>query len=96
MGAGKPPNPFVQLLGFVAALVAFAIAVLIGGIFLAGLVGFVLLAVLVIYVRVWWLRRQLSAAGRAGPGNAGTPPEGEIVDGEYRVIDIADPDETKD
>ena len=80
---GKPPNPFVQFLGFITAAAVFVVSVLIGGIVLAALVGFVLLAVLVIYVRVWWMRRKL-----------GTEQTDATVDAEYHVIDISEPDET--
>jgi len=88
--AGKPPNPLLQLLGLVAGVAVFVISVFIGGIILAGLVGFVLLTMLVIYVRVWWISRQLRAAQRerAGPGG-----RRDTVDAEYHVVDISDPDE---
>ena len=57
---------------------------------LAALVGFILLAAIVIYVRVWWLRRKFSAAAReTGAGRAGTE---NVVEGEYRVVDITGED----
>ncbi len=56
---------------------------------LAAFVGFVLLALIVIYVRVWWLQRKLDDADRDGARPSGG---GETVDAEYRVIDISDPD----
>lgn len=90
---GKPPNPIVQALAFLVALAAFVLSVVVGGIVLAALVGFVLLAVIVIYVRVWWLQRKFSAA--AGPGGAARGGSENVVEGEYRVIDIKSEDETE-
>lgn len=93
---GKPPNVFVQALAAVAAFGIFVVSVIVGGIVLAGLVGIVLLAVIVIYARVWWLRRQIEQAmreqdqdQRAGGGNSA-----DVVEAEYRVIDITDEDES--
>jgi len=91
----KPPNPFVQALAIVLALVAFVLSVVVGGIVLAGLVGFVLLAVIVIYIRVWWLQRKFSAAVREDRAGAGRGDAENVVEGEYRVIDITSPDETE-
>jgi len=87
---GRPPNPIVQALAFVLAVALFVLSVVVGGIVLAALVGFILLAAIVIYVRVWWLRRKFSAAAReTGAGRAGTE---NVVEGEYRVIDITGED----
>ena len=87
----KPPNPFVQLLTLIAGAAVFFLAVLIGGIVLAALVGFILLTMIVIYVRVWWLQRKLVAAARSKGKGAGE--SGQVVDGEYRVIDVTQRDE---
>jgi hypothetical protein len=84
----KPPNPFVQLLSLIAGVAIFAVSVLIGGILLAGLVGFVLLTMIVIYARVWWLQRKFSAAAKAREGE-------DYVEAEYRVIDVTRKDDTE-
>ena len=87
-GGGKPPNPLVQILGFVVAAVTFGIMLLIGGIVLAALIGFVLLAAIVIYARVWWLQRKMPPVDRREYRE-----QGETVDAEFRVIDITELDE---
>ncbi len=92
IGGGKPPNPLVQLLGAVAGLAVFVVAVLVGGIVLAALVGLILIALLVIYVRFWWYQRRLDSAARDGAGPAG---QGDTLDADYRVVDISDPDESR-
>ncbi|MGI9343263.1 MAG: hypothetical protein ACR2QV_10450 [Gammaproteobacteria bacterium] len=87
-GGGKPPNPLVQILGFVAAICITVVAVIVGGIVLAGLLGFVLLAAIFIYARVWWVTRKFRAAER----QRDPPGSSETVEAEYRVIDISEPD----
>jgi len=82
----KPPNPFVQLLTLIAGVAVFALSVLIGGIVLAALVGFILLTMIIIYVRVWWLQRKLGAAARSRDAET-------YVDAEYRVIDVSERDD---
>lgn len=77
----KPANPFVQMLGLVVGFIVFAAAVLLGGIVLAAIIGFVLIAVLVIYVRVWWLTRK--GVGLRPDAAAETS----YVEAEYQVID---------
>ena len=71
LDSGKPPNVFVQAIAAVAAFGIFVISVIVGGIVLAGLVGLVLLAVIVIYARIWWLRRQIDRAMREQDRQAG-------------------------
>jgi hypothetical protein len=82
----KPPNPFVQLLTLITGIAVFVLSVLIGGIFLAALFGFILLAMIIIYVRVWWLQRKLGAAARSREAET-------YVDAEYRVIDVTERDD---
>lgn len=94
LDSGKPPNVFVQALAAVAAFGIFVISVIVGGIVLAALVGIVLLAVIVIYARVWWLRRQIDRAMREQDQRAGGGSSEEVVEAEYRVIDITDEDDS--
>jgi len=94
LDGGKPPNVFVQALAAVAAFGIFVISVIVGGIVLAGLVGIVLLAVIVIYARVWWLRRQIDKAMREQDQRTSGGSSEEVVEAEYRVIDITDEDES--
>ncbi len=80
----KPPNPFMQALGFVVGVILFIGAALIGGLVLAALVGFVLIAGLIIYARIWWLTRK-----------ARRQQEDAFVEAEYRVIEPSDDDEPR-
>ncbi|MBT8444366.1 MAG: hypothetical protein KJO13_06450 [Gammaproteobacteria bacterium] len=94
LDSGKPPNVFVQAIAAVAAFGIFVISVIVGGIVLAGLVGLVSLAVIVIYARVWWLRRQIDRAMREQGRQADGGSSEEVVEAEYRVIDITDEDDS--
>jgi len=92
-GGGKPPNPLVQILAFIAAIGVMVVSVIVGGIVLAGLIGFVLLAAIIIYARVWWFARKFRAAERQRQTQMGdTRGASETVEAEYRVIDISEPD----
>jgi hypothetical protein len=77
ISGSQPTNPFVQMLGLVVGIVLFIGAVLLGGIMLAALMGFLLVAGVIIYVRVWWLTRK--AVGRQRR-------EDSFIEAEYQVI----------
>ena len=80
----RPPNVFLQIVGFVLAIGLFAFAIVIGGFILAGLLGLGLIAWLVISVRIWWLKRNVSQQRDAGE---------HIVEAEYRVVEMTEPDD---
>ena len=80
----RPPNLFLQIVGFVLAIGLFAFAIVIGGFILAGLLGLGLIAWLVISVRIWWLKRNVSQQRGAGEN---------IVEAEYRVVEMTEPDD---
>ena len=82
-----PPNPFVKVLGLVVGAVLFVAAVLLGGIMIAAVVGFFLIAGMVIYVRVWWLTR------KAGLNRKKRRHDDAFVEAEYQVIDPSRPDD---
>lgn len=80
MQSRRQANPFVQLLGLILGFVFFVAAVVLGGIVIAAIIGTLLIAVTIVYVRVWWLTRK---ARQQSPGET-------FVEVEYRVIDEAD------
>lgn len=80
----RPPNLFAQLIGLVVGVGLFVLAIVIGGFLLAGLLGIGLIAWLVISARLWWLTRNADRREDVG---------GRIVEAEYRVVEVTDPDE---
>jgi len=67
------------MLGLIVGIILFIAAVFIGGIVIAALLGFMLLAGLVIYIRIWWLTRKAGLRQRRKDES--------FVEAEYQVID---------
>jgi membrane protein implicated in regulation of membrane protease activity len=59
-------NPFVQVLWLIALGVVLIGAVLIGAVLVAFALGLALIASVVFYIRVWWLRRRFMRACERG------------------------------
>jgi hypothetical protein len=70
-------GPLAQAAAFIVGIVALVVAVIVGGVVLAALVGLALMAWLVIYVRLWWLGKN---SAKEGSGD-------QIIDAEYRVVE---------
>ena len=74
-------NPILQLAGLILGALVAVGAVLVGAVVLSFIIGFAVLAGLVLFVRLWWLRRRMQ---RSAGGATGRP--GEIVEVEYTVV----------
>jgi hypothetical protein len=93
-----PSNPFLQVLYFIAGGVLLIVAILMSAVVLAVAMGVALVFGLIFFVRVWWLKRQLSRTGRgpggpAGPGRRGVADRGasdEVLEVDYTVVDERD------
>ncbi len=83
-------NPFLQLVGLVIGLGTLAIAFVFGAFLLAAFLGLGLIAALFVYLRLWWLRRQMRDGGSDAGPQAG-PGESEIIETEYRVVNRSRP-----
>ncbi len=81
-GAGR--GLVARIAAFVVGTLIFAVAVFVGAVFIAGLVGLILLGSALIMIRFWWLRRQMERYAR----------EHGDLDAEYTVI-TDDTDERK-
>lgn len=62
--AANGPGLIARVVAFVVGAIIFGVAVFVGAIFIAGLVGLILIAAAVIMIRVWWLRRQMDRYAR--------------------------------
>lgn len=93
---GPPPvNPLSRLLAGVLAAIALVGALFFGFFVFLAILGLGLVAWAVLWLRIWWIRRQAGPAGgfgRAGPRPADpssrSRPEsrGEVIEGEYTVV----------
>jgi uncharacterized SAM-binding protein YcdF (DUF218 family) len=78
-----PINPLSRLLAGILALLALAGAFFFGVFVLVLAVGVGFVAWLVLWVRMWWIRR------KAPPP---ADPEGKVIDAEYTVVSRQDED----
>ena len=76
-----PTNPILQVFALIGAAILAVGAIFIGAIFLSLFLGLAVIAGLVLYIRLWWLRHK---AGKATAG--GQPRSGEYVEVEYTVV----------
>ena len=88
-----PSNPILQVLYFIGAAIVLVGAVVMGAVVLAFVVGFALVVGLVVWARVWWLRRKLGrmfaeTKAHAGPRASQPKNDGgvEITEVEYHVV----------
>ena len=77
-------NPVANLFIVIAGILAIAVSIVLGFVALLGIVLLAAIAAVIIGVRAWWFRR---AQRRHAPGERQGPARGEIIDGEYRVVD---------
>lgn len=75
-------NPILQIVGLIVGVVVTVGAILVGAVVLSFAIGFAVLAGLVLFVRVWWLRRRMARA----TGPAARRPSGEIAGVEYTIV----------
>jgi hypothetical protein len=96
-GRNGPPGVLARILWSIAAVVMLFTAAFLGAIFFLAALGFFMVGMFVLAIRVWWVRRKLMKAmqhgdgpmgqgpGRGGPG-PGAGKREEIIEGEYRVV----------
>jgi membrane protein implicated in regulation of membrane protease activity len=82
-------NPFVQALSFLLLGIALIGAVLMGAIVIAFLVGLFAILGVVVWIRLWWLRRRMLRArgGSRARRDQGSQRSGRIIEVEYEVVD---------
>jgi hypothetical protein len=89
-GRNGPPGVLARILWSIAAVVMLFTAAFLGAIFFLAALGFFMVGMFVLAIRVWWVRRKLMKAMRNGDGPAGPGPGAgkreEIIEGEYRVV----------
>lgn len=88
---GASGNPILQLAGLILGVLVAIGAVLVGAVILSFIIGFAVLAGLVAFARLWWLRRRMQKAssGPSGPNGPNGPTRkvpGDIVEVEYTIV----------
>jgi high-affinity Fe2+/Pb2+ permease len=58
-GTGQPDSLLGRIVGLVLGIAVLAISVIVGAVFLAALVGLILIVAVVVMLRVWWLKRKM-------------------------------------
>ena len=81
-----PTNPILQVLYFVAGGVVLIGAVLMGAVILSVALGLALIVGIVVYIRVWWLRRKLARRQEARDRRAPGAGNAEFLEVEYTVV----------
>lgn len=76
-----PSNPILQVFALIGAVVFAVGAIFIGAIFLSFFLGLAVIAGLVLYIRLWWLRRKARTAPPRGQRRTG-----DYVEVEYTVV----------
>ena len=79
---GPPRNPLLQFFGLVAGLGLLALSFVFSVFLFAALVGLGLVAGLVLYARLWWLRRRMAREA-----------DGEYLETEYTVVERRETDD---
>ncbi|MDP7418787.1 MAG: hypothetical protein QF483_02780, partial [Gammaproteobacteria bacterium] len=85
----RSSNPFVQLFGLVIGIILFIGAVLLGGVIIAALIGFLLVAGLILYIRIWWLTRKAVRQQQQQQQQG----QASFVEAEYQVIEPSSTDD---
>ena len=85
---GASGNPILQLAGLILGVLVAIGAVLVGAVILSFIIGFAVLAGLVAFARLWWLRRRMQKAssGPSGPSGPTREVPGDIVEVEYTIV----------
>ena len=81
-----PENPLLQFLALVVAAVVAVGAVFLGAILLSLFLGLALIVGVVLYIRLWWLRRKMTARSEARRAQSG-----DFVEVEYTVVEERSP-----
>ena len=85
---GASGNPILQLAGLILGVLVAIGAVLVGAVILSFIIGFAVLAGLVAFARLWWLRRRMQNASSGPSGQSGPSRKvpGDIVEVEYTIV----------
>ncbi len=80
-------NPLANALVVIVGAIVIAVAFVLGVFALVALASAVMVLAAIIGVRVWWLQRKVGAARKSHVNQKGGPAaDGEVIEGEFRVV----------
>lgn len=89
-GGNGGPGLLARILLSIGAVIMLVAAAFLGAVFFLAALGFFVVAMLTLAVRIWWAKRQFEKAVRSGtaPGQPGRGPgrRGGVIEGEYHVV----------
>src|SRR5512138_2609909 len=89
---GNSGNPLAQALSVLVFAALLTVALVMGFVLVAMLLGLGVVLAVVLVVRTWWLRRKF----RGGPPSGPQPTDSKrLIEGEYRVVDEPDAQPTR-
>jgi O-antigen/teichoic acid export membrane protein len=87
-------NPIARLLAAIGAVMLAAVAIFVGAMVFLAFLGLAVIAVIVFYIRLWWIRRRIRQAQRDAERSGGSGRQqgaGRVIEGEYSEIRSRDP-----
>ena len=89
-----PANPILRALWLIGGVIMLVCAAVFGAVVLTVVIGFVMIAAAIAFVRIWWIRRKLeqAAAGSQHRGSTrtqtdpGRPAGGQVIEGEFTEV----------
>lgn len=89
-GPGGPRGLLARILVSVVAVVSLVAAAFLGAVFFLAALGFFVVGVLVLTVRIWWAKRQIEKALKQGQAGTATDKSAgrreDVIEGEYSVV----------
>jgi len=97
----KPQSLISKIVAAIIGLIVLIATFVLGAVVLTTFFGFVVVAGIVIYARIWWLKRKYAAGDSSAAGSnthAGAKPASDdvVLDAEYTVIETHDTDKRDD
>jgi UPF0716 family protein affecting phage T7 exclusion len=89
-----PANPILRALWLIGGAVLLLCAAVFGAVVLTVVIGFVMIAAAIAFVRIWWIRRKLEQAAAGSQFRASThtqadpgrPAGGQVIEGEFTEV----------
>ncbi len=82
-----PANLLTRVLASIGAAVALVVSFFLGAVVFVMALGLMVIVIIGVMIRIWWLRRQFREQRRGGDGDDDGPSGGGVIEGEYVIIE---------